>query len=80
MGTKDTEDVKRQREIMATLVRKIGVLARIIDQLDAMGLTAREIESILMICGLNEDCAVREGSIVRDHKAAHIKNPHTHTL
>ncbi len=48
---------------------KVGVLLQIIDELECMNLSVREIETILKLCGLNADCAMRYGREMRDLKA-----------
>lgn len=49
--------------------RKVAVLLQIIDELECMNLSVREIETILKLCGLNADCASRYGREMRDLKA-----------
>lgn len=49
--------------------RKVAILLRILDELECMDLSAREIETILKLCGLNADCAMRYGREMRDLKA-----------
>ncbi len=48
--------------------RKVGVLLQIIEWLDKMDLSVREIETILGTCGLNADCAIRFGAEMRRQK------------
>lgn len=48
---------------------KVGILLQIIDELECMNLSVREIETILKLCGLNADCALRYGREMRDLKA-----------
>ncbi len=48
--------------------RKVGVLLQIIEWLDKMDLSVREIETILGTCGLNADRAIRFGAEVRHAK------------
>lgn len=47
---------------------KVGVLMRIIDDLDKIGLSIREIETVIGTCGLNDDCAIRLGTELKEKK------------
>ncbi len=48
--------------------RKVGVLLQIIEELEELDLSIREIETILRTCGLNAECAVRFGHEMRHEK------------
>lgn len=61
--------VEKRAALAELRSRKVAVLSQIIDELECMGLSVREIETILKICGLNADCAVRYGREMRDLKA-----------
>lgn len=41
---------------------------RIIDDLDKIGLSIREIETVIGTCGLNDDCAIRLGTELKEKK------------
>lgn len=56
---------QRQKAIEQLRTNRVGVLLHIIDELDAMKLTATEIDSILRQYGLNEERALNEGSAIR---------------
>ncbi len=57
-----------QKAIEELRCNKVGTLLQIIEKLAGMGLTAREIETILKTCGLNDDCATRFGALMRVEK------------
>ncbi len=61
--------VKKRDELVELRSRKVGVLLQIIDELEGMDLSVREIETILKLCGLNADFAMRYGREIRDLKA-----------
>jgi len=62
------QEKQRRAEVHELRSNRIGVLIQIIDDLDAMGLTAQEIDTVLLIAGLNQSVAYREGSIIRGNK------------
>ncbi len=53
--------IEKRAELVELRNRKVGVLLQIIDELDSMDLSVREIETILKLCGLNADFAMRYG-------------------
>ncbi len=61
--------IEKRAELVELRHRKVGVLLQIIDELDSMNLSVREIETILKLCGLNADFAMRYGKEIRDLKA-----------
>ncbi len=61
--------VEKQDELVKLRSRKVAVLLQIIDELESMNLSVREIETILKLCGLNADCAMRYGREMRNLKA-----------
>ena len=63
---------KSQQELRS---RMVGDLLRIIEELEDMDLSVREIESILRTCGLNADCAMRCAAEKRHEK----EKDHLHT-
>ena len=60
---------EKREEIVELRSRKVTVLLQIIDELECMNLSVREIETILKLCGLNADFAMRYGREIRDLKA-----------
>ncbi len=58
----------RQKALEELRSNKVGVLLNIIDELSGMGLTIKQIETVLVTCGLNNDCAVRFGTQLKDKK------------
>lgn len=57
MGNIDVPHQDRKKKAVEELrSHKVGVLLQIIDELEDMNLSIREIESVLRICGLNADC------------------------
>ncbi len=61
--------VEKRAELVELRSHKVGVLLQIIDELESMNLSVREIETILKLCGLNADFAMRYGREIRDLKA-----------
>jgi len=59
---------RRWKAIEELRGHKVGILLQIIDKLEGMNLSVREIETILKTCGLNDDCATRFGELMRDEK------------
>lgn len=47
---------------------KVGVPLKIVDDLNNMGLNISEIETVLGTCGLNNDCAIRFGTQLKEKK------------
>jgi len=66
---------RRQKEIEKLRCNKVGILLQIIEKLEVMNLTAREIETILKTCGLNDDCATRFGALMRVEKEKGYPSP-----
>jgi hypothetical protein len=58
----------RQKAIDELRSNKMGILLRIIDELEAMDLSTLEIETVFQACGLNDDYAIRFGSLMRAEK------------
>ncbi len=56
----------RQKALEELRSNKVGVLLHIIDELDTMNISIKEIETILGTCGLNADCAVRFGRELKE--------------
>ncbi len=56
---------RRQKAITELKVNVVGVLFQIVDELDAMKLSAREIDVILRHCGLNYRNALLMGDEIR---------------
>ena len=79
MGTIERPQQERRHKAIEELrCNKVGILLQIIDKLEGMNLTVREIETILKTCGLNDDCAVRFGAIMSVEKEkgnAHADRP-----
>ncbi len=50
--------------------RYVGVLLQIIEELEEMKLSQDQIETILVTCGLNTDCAVSFGEKMKTWKTA----------
>ncbi len=71
----DIEELQQKPEAIVELRgRKVGSLIRIIEELDGMNLSVREIEAVLRTCGLNNDCAIRFGASI----AAEKEKNHNH--
>jgi len=69
MGIIETPQQERRHKAIEELrCNKVGTLLLIIEKLESMNLTAREIETILKTCGLNDDCATRFGALIRVEK------------
>ncbi len=66
--TEKAQQESRQKAIEELRCNKVGALLQIIEKLEGMKLTAREIETILKTCGLNDDCAIRFGALMRVEK------------
>ncbi len=79
MGSDEDPQKGRKTEALAELrSRSVGRLIQIIDELEGMYLSAREIETILRTCGLNADCAVSFGAKMKYEKEKglfHADNP-----
>jgi hypothetical protein len=58
----------RRKSIEELRSRSVGRLLRIIEELEAMDLSVRDIENVLKACGLNEDCAKRFAAYITDEK------------
>jgi len=56
---------RRQKAITELKVNVVGVLFQIVDELDAMKLSVREIDVILRHCGLNYRNALQMGEEMR---------------
>lgn len=69
MGSiEELKQERRQRAIEELRCHKVGILIQIIDRLEGMNLSVREIDTILRTCGLNDDCAIRFGVSLRAEK------------
>ncbi len=54
--------------------RSVGVLLQIIEELESMDLSIKEIETILRTCGFNADCAVSFGAKMKYEKEAGLSH------
>lgn len=69
MGTIDyPHQDHRKKTIEELRSHKVGVLLQIIDELEDMNLSVREIENVLRTCGLNDECAMRFGASITVEK------------
>ncbi len=64
----ERQNDQRQKAIDELRSHSVGRLIQIVDKLEAMDLTARDIENVLRTCGLNDDCAMRFGAFIKAGK------------
>ncbi len=72
MGDMEERQLEQRQKAIEELRRhSVERLIEIVDKLEAMDLSVREIENVLRTCGLNDDCAMRFGAYItatgRDH-------------
>ena len=64
----ERQQEQRQKAIEELRSHSVGKLIQIVHKLEAMDLSAREIEKVLRTCGLNDDCAMRFGAYITAEK------------
>ena len=78
MGSIEDPHQKHKKSRQELRTRMVGNLLRIIEELEDMDLSVREIETIVRTCGLNADCAMRFAAEKRHEKEKghlHIGKP-----